>query len=178
MSEVEIEGFGRLEDYIIRFSEIEERRSDFRPRDMALERFERERYSIVGRPEEGSTKGKRTSEDVPFSVVMLKIEPGKGFASHAHDTPEVFIFMSGKWELTVADQTSEVGDWDVALVPPGVWHSIKNLGTMPGWVLGINSGQAGAPTRLAPAVMEELRKLGASLTDVEYPPGALPSKGL
>ncbi len=165
---------GDLEDYIVRFGEIEQRKSHFRPRDMALARFERERYSIVGRPEEGSTQGKKTSENVPFSCVILKVEPGKGFASHAHETPEVFLFMSGTWELIVGDQKTVVGDWDVASVPALAWHSVKNLGSTTAWVFAINAGQAGAPSYLAPDVLDELKQLGHHFTGAEYPPGARP----
>ena len=174
MSAAETPDMGALEDYIVRFGEIEERRSDFRPRDMALERFERERFSIVGRAEEGSTKGKKTSENVPFSCVILKVEPGKGFASHAHETPEVFLFMSGKWELIVGDQQTTVDEWDVVSVPPHAFHSVKNLGSDTAWVFAINAGQAGAPTYLAPEVLEELQTLGHSFSGAEYPPGARP----
>ncbi len=46
-----------LEANIIRFGDIGARKSAYRPRDMLLERFERERYSVIGRPAEGTTAG-------------------------------------------------------------------------------------------------------------------------
>ncbi len=160
-----------LEDHVVRFSQIEGQRSHYRPVDMALERFDRVRYSIVGRPGE-VINGKETSENVPFSITMLKVEPGRGAASHAHATPEVFVILSGKWEIGGEKETCTLDPFDVISVPPGVYHSLKNVGPEVAWILAVNAGQAGAPVHFSPDVLNELRKLGARAPAVEYPPGS------
>ena len=167
---VKAEVLGNLDDCVSRFDRVEERRSAFRPRDMALERFERERFVMIGRPSEvGGASGAATA---PYSVVYLKVEPGKGFASHAHDSHELFVFLSGIWEMEADGQTVQVGAWDVATLPPRAWHALKNVGPNTAWVAGINFGNAGPPIKLAPEVLEELRQLGDSAPEVELPPGA------
>ena len=70
---------GDIERHVIRFAELESRRSTYEPADMKLDRFRRERYSVVGRPAEGSTDGKGMG-GTGFSVVYLRCEPGRGVA--------------------------------------------------------------------------------------------------
>ena len=164
-----------LEDYVVRFSEIEQQRSPFRPIDMALERYDRIRYAIIGRPGE-VVRGKKTSENVPFSITMLKVEPGKGAASHAHDTPEVFVIITGRWEIAGEHEVCHLEPFDVISVPPGMYHSLKNVGTDTAWILAVNAGQTGAPLRWSKDLIQELREMGTQASEFEYPPGSRPAK--
>ncbi len=89
-----------IEAHVLRFSDIDQRESPYRPIDMLLERFERKRFAVVGRPAE--QKGVITPLDRvdAFNITYLKCEPGKGLATHGHPTPEVFIVMAGRWKIT------------------------------------------------------------------------------
>jgi quercetin dioxygenase-like cupin family protein len=165
-----------LEANIIRFDAIGERRSPYRPRDMKLPRFERERYSIIGRPAEGSTKGKALGDVTAFSVVYLRCEPGKGLASHAHASAEVFVVMSGQWELDVEGTRTVLNPFDVISVPPDLFHGARNIGDAPGVMMAINEGQTGVPIRLDPAILAELAAAGHVVSDPEYPPAAAPPR--
>ncbi len=163
-----------LEDHIVRFRDLGERRSAYRPLDMLLERFERERYPVVGRGAETAGKGGRTAEVEGFSIVYLRIEPGKGIGAHAHDTAEVFIPLSGRWQATVDGQEALLEAWDVISVPPNRMHGLVNIGAEVAFVLTVNAGQAGAPIYFAPALLDEVRAAGGPVRDIDYPPGASP----
>lgn len=165
---------GGIEDLVIRFADLEQRRSHFRPRDMLLPRFERDRFSVVGRPGEGSTAGKRAAGVDAFSVVYIRCEPGKGIAGHAHDSAEVFIVMSGTWEVEADGATTTMGPWDIISVPRDAMHGVTNVGSEPAFLMAINAGGAGVPIRLDPAVLSEIRAAGHDVPDVELPPGAAP----
>jgi len=160
---------------VIRFGELDGRRSTYRPADMQLSRYERERYSVVGRPAEGTVAGKRLGEATGFSVVYLKCEPGKGVGLHAHATPEVFIPMSGRWAVTLeGGERLELGPWDVISVPPDLMHGLVNLADEPAFVMAINPGHGGAPIRFAPALLAELREHGAVAAAEEVPGAPAP----
>jgi len=114
-----------LEAHVLRFRDLAGRESSYRPIDMLLSRFERDRYSVIGRPTEQS--GPRTPLDEldAFNVTYLKCAPGKGIGTHAHATPEVFIVMTGKWSITLgvdAEQESIVEPWDIIAVPSSFGH--------------------------------------------------------
>ena len=161
-----------LEKLIIRFKDLESRKSAFRPRDMLLKRFERDRFSVVGRPGEGSSIDKSSGAVDAFSVVYARCEPGKGIAPHAHDSSEVFIILSGTWEVSSGEARTRLQPFDVISVPPGAMHGLINVGTQTGLAMAINEGKAGVAIRLAPEILAELRANGHDVADVEYPPGA------
>ncbi len=159
-----------LEASVVRFRDLAKRKSPFRPKDMLLERFDRERYAVIGRPAEGSTTGS-SAEVKAFSVVYLRCEAGKGLAAHAHASSEVFIVMSGRWELDVQGTKTVLEPFDVVSVTPDAMHSARNISNGPAFMMTINEGQRGAPIRFDPAILAELRAAGHQVPDLEYPPG-------
>lgn len=167
-----------LESNIIRYADIGARKSAYRPRDMLLERFERERYSVIGRPAEGTTAGTALGSVKAFSVVYLKCEPGKGLGSHAHASAEVFIVMSGQWEIDVEGTTTVLNPFDVISVPPNVFHGARNIGAEPALMMAINEGQSGTPISLDPGLLAEIAAAGHTVSDPEYPPGAVPVRSV
>jgi quercetin dioxygenase-like cupin family protein len=160
-----------LEANIIRFDTIGARKSPFRPRDMLLERFERERYSVIGRPAEGSTAGTALGDVKAFSMVYLRCEPGKGIGSHAHASAEVFVVMSGQWEIDVEGTRTTLNPFDVISVPPNLFHEARNISDAPAVMMALNEGQTGVPIHLDPALLAEIRASGHVVSDPEYPPG-------
>lgn len=161
-----------IEDCIVRFAELGAQESPYRPLDMQLARYDRRRYSVIGRPSEQAgavAKGRQVKE---FSVVYIKCEPGKGIGAHGHATSEVFIVMSGRWRITGGDEgehQAELGPWDVISVPPDLMHGAVNVSDEDGWLMAINAGQAGAPIRWAPAVLAEIRAEGKEAAESEAP---------
>ena len=178
MSAHEVTGNAQdIENYIIRFEDLDARKSAFRPRDMLLPRFERDRFSVIGRPGEGTSADKRTGEVAAFSVVYVRCEPGKGIAPHAHDCAEAFIILAGQWEVTCGELRARLEPFDVISVPRDTMHGLVNVGTGIGLAMAINEGRAGVPIRLAPEILAELRANGHTVADIEYPPGSSTNPG-
>ena len=159
-----------LEDCIVRFRDLPQRRSTFRPLDMKVAKYDRERYSVVGRGAEGSSKGKKTSEVRDFSVVYLKLDPGKAVGEHAHDTSEVFIPLTGRWEVGIGGETTILEPFDVISVPPNVMHSLVNVSDEPAFLMAVTGGGSGAPIQWARQVRDEVRATGHAAPETEKPP--------
>jgi quercetin dioxygenase-like cupin family protein len=113
-----------LEDCIVRFKDLPNRRSTFQPLDTTVPKYERERYAVVGRGAEGTTNGKKTAEVKDFSIVYVKLEPGKAIGDHAHATSEVFLPLTGRWEVGINGETTILEPFDIISVPPNVMHSL------------------------------------------------------
>jgi len=161
-----------IEAHVLRFDNIAERESPYRPIDMLLERFDRKRYAVLGRPAE--QKGEPTPLDQveAFNITYLKCEPGKGLATHGHPTPEAFIVMAGKWKITLgvnAEQETVLGPFDIMTVPPNEMHGAEVIGDEIGWMMTINAGHGGAKLFWPPDLVEELRATGADVSEVEIP---------
>ena len=161
-----------IEAHVLRFNEIDRRESSYRPIDMLLERFERKRYAVVGRPAE--QKGTITPLDQvdAFNITYLKCEPGKGLATHGHSTPEAFIVMTGRWKITLglhAEQETILEPFDIISVPPDEIHGAEVIGDETGWMMTINAGHGGAKLFWPPDLVKEIRATGADVSDVEIP---------
>lgn len=157
---------------VVRFSELDGRESPFHPFDMQLARFDRKRYSVIGRPAEQKGEARAVNRVEGFSVVYIRCEAGKGIGAHGHATAEVFIPLSGRWKVTFGaegEREVELGPWDVISVPPDVMHGAVNVSDEDGWLMAINAGQAGAPIRWAPKLVEEIRALGKEAAESETP---------
>lgn len=136
-----------IERHLLRFDELDGHESPWQPIDTMIPRFERKRYSVIGRPAEGTGQGKSVDDIEAFNVTYLKCEPGKGIGGHAHATPEVFIPMSGRWSVTLGpegEQETVMEPWDIISVPPGEMHGATNISDEVGWIMTINAGQGGA----------------------------------
>jgi quercetin dioxygenase-like cupin family protein len=130
------------------------------PPDRRLERFQRDRFSVVGRPDERPEGDSGVALDTGFNIGYIRCEPGKGHCSHAHPDYEVFIPMSGRWKIsieTVGEVFAEA--WDVVAVPGGLFHSAVNVGDAPAWMMSVNAGNMTAGYEIAPEIEAELAAL-------------------
>jgi len=59
----------------------------------------------------------------------------------------------------------------VISVTPDILHSARNISDQTAYIMAINEGQSGAPIRLDPALLSEIRAAGHQVSDPEYPPG-------
>lgn len=56
-------------------------------------------------------------------------EPGQTHSAHTHaDQDKMYVVLEGRGEVTVGEETSEVGPGDLALAPAGVSHALRNPG--------------------------------------------------
>ena len=163
-----------LEAHVLRFRDLAGRESSYRPIDMLLSRFERDRYSVIGRPAEQSGPPTPLDEVDAFNMTYLKCSPGKGIGTHAHATTEIFIVMTGRWSVTLgvdAGQETILEPWDIISVPPNAMHGAVNIGEEDGWLMTINAGKGGARLYWAPDLVEEIRSMGVAVEETEIPGG-------
>lgn len=161
-----------IEAHVLRFRHIADKESAYRPIDMLLERFDRKRYAVVGRPAEQTGEPTPLDQVDAFNITYLKVEPGKGLATHGHATPEAFVVMAGTWKITLgvnADQETILEPFDIIAVPPNAMHGAENIGKDMGWMMTINAGHGGAKLFWPPDLVEEIRATGADVSDVEIP---------
>ena len=161
-----------IETHVLRFNNLDQHESPYRPIDMLLERFERKRYAVLGRPAEQMGDGTPLDNVDAFNITYLKVEPGKGLATHGHQTPEAFIVMQGKWRITMgpnSEQETIMYPFDIISVPPNVMHGAEVIGEETGWLMTINAGHGGAKLFLDANLVEELRAKGLDVSDVEIP---------
>ena len=161
-----------IERHVLRFQNLDQRESPYRPIDMLLERFERKRYAVLGRPAEQRGEATPLDNVEAFNITYLKVEPGKGLAPHGHQTPEAFIVMQGTWRITMglnSEQETIMRPFDIISVPPNELHGAEVIGEETGWLMTINAGHGGAKLFWPPNLLEELRAKGLEVSDVEIP---------
>ena len=61
-----------IEQHLIRFGDIDSYQSDFQPIDMALSRYDRQRFSIVGRQTEAAKDVKSLNRIEGFNLVYVR----------------------------------------------------------------------------------------------------------
>jgi len=69
--------------------------------------------------------------DTRFSVTWVEVEPGSSQRPHRHDAQQVYVIVHGEGEMQVEDETADVREGSLALVPPGARHALKNTGAQP-----------------------------------------------
>ena len=70
--------------------------------------------------------------------------PGKSAPLHSHLTQEVFMPLSGTWEVfwgPTGRRCLRLAAWDTISIPPGVSRGFRNVGDADAWLLGIAGGQ-------------------------------------
>lgn len=79
-----------------------------------------------------------------FHMNLVHCEPGKSAPLHNHLTQEVFVALSGTWEVfwgPSGERGLRLQPWDVISIPPGVSRGFRNVGSESAWLMGLASGQ-------------------------------------
>jgi len=79
-----------------------------------------------------------------FHMNIVRCEPGKSAPLHNHLTQEVFVALTGRWEVfwgPNGERRVMLDQWDTISVPPGVSRGFRNIGAEPAYLLGMASGQ-------------------------------------
>ena len=84
-----------------------------------------EMFRLV-RPDISSGTYGRTFCNAPVRVTLTRITPGGGFTPHVDPHGHIFIFLSGKGDLTIGTETHRVEPGAIHTVPPGTEHAIEN----------------------------------------------------
>jgi quercetin dioxygenase-like cupin family protein len=161
-----------IERHVLRFADLPGHESPWQPADMAVAKYDRKRYGVVGRPNESAKPGAGLDDVKAFNITYLRCEPGTGLGTHGHATPEVFIVMAGTWRITMGpngEQATILKPFDIVSVPPDAMHGATNVGDEVGWIMTVNAGHGGAKIVWGPDVLAELAAAGKATVAAEQP---------
>ena len=66
------------------------------------------------------------------SLAEATLPPGAKTEEHCHPpNEEIYYILRGRGWMTLAGEGREVGPGDGILIPPGTWHTIRNIGQDP-----------------------------------------------
>ena len=78
-----------------------------------------------------------------FHLNIVRCEPGKSAPLHNHLTQEVFVALSGRWEVFWGPEGRRslvLEPWDTVSIPPGVSRGFRNVGSEAAYLMGMASG--------------------------------------
>ena len=135
--------------------------------DSLIPGHEREIFNVIGRGvTEDTTLSPAITDARDFNLTLVRAEPGKGAALHAHPTVEVFMALSGRWAVSWGDTGEHelvLEQWDTISVPPGVMRGFRNAGPETGYLMAILGGTDAGHVTWSPAVLEQARETGLGL---------------
>ena len=70
------------------------------------------------------------------AAVVIELDPGKALGEHTDSPEEILLVMQGTVEFQVGDQLQVALPGTVAVVPPMVPHSMRNVGDSIARVIG------------------------------------------
>jgi quercetin dioxygenase-like cupin family protein len=147
--------------YVVRFDELKPTAGA--PPDAQLPRFKRDRLLVLGRASERRGGDTGPVLNAGINLAYVRCEPGKGFCSHKHPDWEIFVALSGTWKILIEDDTEHtITALDVVAVPGNTFHGAVNVGDTNAYMMSINMGSDTARYTIAPAIVEELRRLTAA----------------
>ena len=140
--------------------------------DTVVPEFKRDIFSIIGAGVLEDSEMKPAIEGAhPFSLGLIRMEPGQGAGLHAHTTEEVFIPLNGKCTIVWGDTGEneiELEQWDTCSVPVGVMRGFRNTDDHTVVVVAINGGDDSGRLTWSPALAKRAKEFGAELNDGGY----------
>ncbi len=101
-----------------------------------------------------------------FHLNLVRCAPGKSAPLHNHLTQEVFIPLSGNWEVfwgPSGERRLQLGPWDAVSIPPGVSRGFRNVGAEDAWLVGIAGGRDPGNINWPESVRAAARAVGVEL---------------
>ena len=105
--------------------------------DAAIPGCERTTYRVLGTPPAAPL----AAED--FHLNIVRCEAGKSAPLHNHLTQEVFVALTGTWQVfwgPAGERSLVIEPWDTVSIPPGVSRGFRNVGSGPAYLMGMASG--------------------------------------
>ncbi len=106
--------------------------------DSAIPGYERLTYRVLGVPPDAPL----AAED--FHLSFVRCEAGKAAPLHNHLTQEVFIALTGRWEVfwgPEGERRIVLEPWDTISIPPGVSRGFRNIAAEASYLIGMASGR-------------------------------------
>ena len=105
--------------------------------DAGIPGCERSTYRVLGVPPAAPLAAEG------FHMNLVCCEPGKSAPLHNHLTQEVFVALSGHWQVfwgPTGERSLLLERWDTVSIPPGVSRGFRNVGDEAAWLMGMASG--------------------------------------
>jgi uncharacterized RmlC-like cupin family protein len=106
--------------------------------DAGIPGCERTTFPVLGSGEDAALG----AED--FHLNLVRCAPGKSAPLHNHLTQEVFIPLTGTWEVfwgPRGERKLTLGPWDTISMPPGVSRGLRNTSDREAFLIGIANGR-------------------------------------
>jgi mannose-6-phosphate isomerase-like protein (cupin superfamily) len=106
--------------------------------DSGIPGCERTTYRVLGNQPAAPLQ----AED--FHLNIVRCEPGRAAPLHNHLTQEVFIALSGRWEVLWGPSGARslvLEPLDTVSIPPGVSRGFRNIASEPSLLMGMASGR-------------------------------------
>ena len=106
--------------------------------DAAIPGCERTTYRVVGTPPAAPLAAEG------FHLNLVRCDPGKSAPLHSHLTQEVFVPLTGRWEIfwgPSGERHVVLEPWDTIALPPGLSRGFRNVSAEPAWLMGMASGR-------------------------------------
>ena len=84
------------------------------------------RWAVLVDP--GGTSERQVDD---ITLIVEEIAPGDRIPLHTHPISEVIVILNGDPEVTLGDETREVGPGTVVFIPAGTPHRTRNATTSP-----------------------------------------------
>lgn len=130
--------------------------------DARIPGYERTTYRVLGAPPDAPLAAEE------FHVNLVRCAPGKAAPLHNHLTQEVFIPLSGAWEVfwgPAGERSLRLGAWDTITIAPGVSRGFRNVSTEDAWLLGIAGGRDPGMINWPESVRSAARAVGVELPE-------------
>ena len=78
-----------------------------------------------------------------FHLNIVRCAPGKAAPLHNHLTQEVFMPLSGMWDVfwgPEGERSLRLGPWDTVSIPPGLSRGFRNAGADDAYLVGMAGG--------------------------------------
>jgi len=140
--------------------------------DQRMPGHEREIINILGmavaeNPAAPELQPKIAAPAYGFAITMVRADPGKGAALHAHPTEEVFTPITGRWAIFWLEDGVEreviVGPGDTISVPVGIYRGFRNVSDRPALLHTVIGGPDTGKVLWHPSVIAGARATGLAI---------------
>jgi mannose-6-phosphate isomerase-like protein (cupin superfamily) len=128
--------------------------------DSGIPGCERTTYRVLGMPPDAPLAAEE------FHLNIVRCAPGKAAPLHNHLTQEVFVPLSGVWEVfwgPNGDRKLVLERWDAIAIPPGVSRGFRNVGAEDAFLIGIAGGRDPGEINWPESVRAVARAAGVTL---------------
>jgi quercetin dioxygenase-like cupin family protein len=128
--------------------------------DAAIPGCERTTYRVLGQQPYAPLQAEE------FHLNIVCCEPGKAAPLHNHLTQEVFVALTGRWEIFWGPEGARklvLEPLDTISIPPGVSRGFRNVSTEPALLMGMAGGRDPGHINWPPQVRAAARAVGVEL---------------